>query len=191
MAEPHSESDFLHWVGRCITRWADVDDALFAIFSLCLGGRNNQSAILYYRISGLEPRFATVDELVRSVLPARERKEGSHNPAEVQHWEKTIQGYQNLLHERRLIAHQPLHVQVGDEIQPAPNALLRPAAASYIIYTNAMERLRAKKSETKLDVGRLIDHDLAVLSLSVGLWTFHLDILWPHVIALRERPPSP
>ncbi len=190
-----ARDEFLKQVGTCITRWAAVDDELFRIFHECVGGTPKQCAILYYRISGLDQRFATTDELVRSVLPVKDVREGSHNPREVQLWEAAIKGYQDLLHKRRLIAHQPLQVKLDQYYIKHPHELWMPGPKygipPHVIYESESERLRerGKNKGIPLDISHLRDHVNFVSSLQFRLHHFLNETLLPYLRV--SRAPNP
>ena len=57
-SQQEKADEFHMMVGYCIAEWADVDNALFNIFQLCVG-RREPSAIIYYRMTGLEQRICS------------------------------------------------------------------------------------------------------------------------------------
>src|SRR5580704_14046716 len=99
--------EFYMMMGQCIAAWAEVDDELFRIFRDCVGPYE-QSAIIYYRTPGLDIRFGLTDEIVRSVLPKKPRRSGSHHHPNVKVWRAAQGDYQDLLAVRRRIAHHPI-----------------------------------------------------------------------------------
>jgi hypothetical protein len=166
--------EFHRAMGYCVAEWANVDENLFLIFRDCVGPYD-QSAILYYRLPGLEVRFGVTDELVRSLYPRPARKSGAHPHPHIKAWNKARKGYQDLLAVRRRIAHQPnTFAQEGlPHGYTVPN---RPIA--FEIYVNAHERLREREAETKpLRLADLQRHLAEVTLLRTRLFSFFSDVL--------------
>ena len=104
-----ASDEFHMMLGYCIAAWADVDDLLFRIFRDCIGPYE-QCAIIYYKTPGLEARFSLTDEIVRSVLP--KKKPGAHDHPSVKAWDKAIKPRQDLLSQRRRLAHHPVTMRI-------------------------------------------------------------------------------
>ena len=64
---PDEATKFLKQMGLCISAWAQADEVLFGIFERYVGAPRTQSAIIYYRLPGLDVRFSLVKEIVESV----------------------------------------------------------------------------------------------------------------------------
>ena len=108
---PHEKSRrFFEVLGRCISAWATVDDELFRIFRDCLGPCE-QSAIIFYKLPGLEPRLTLTDEIVASVFPKPERNSGGHDHESVKQWKTISKKFDKLLAIRRRLAHQPVSLK--------------------------------------------------------------------------------
>jgi hypothetical protein len=105
--------EFYALLGRCIAAWAYIDDALFGIMRLCLAPHYEQSAIIYFRTPGLDIRLGLTDELVRSLLPGRDKKPGEHDPASVKEWDAIYDDMKALLPERRRLAHHSVELDYG------------------------------------------------------------------------------
>jgi hypothetical protein len=175
--------EFHMMVGYCVAEWARVDDELFRIFRDCLGPYE-QSAIIYYRTPGLDVRFGLTDEIVRSVLPKRPKRSGSHEHPDVRAWVKAKGDYQNLLGTRRRIAHHPIMVRqepfrVGMATGEAPPSWFE-------IYVSQHEGLREKSSDLPpLRIDHLKAHFIAVAQLRDRLHRFFYDVL------TKPAPTSP
>jgi hypothetical protein len=179
-------------IGYCIGAWADVDDALFQVFRECLGPLD-QSAIIYFKTPGLDVRFSLTDEIVRSVLPEPERKDGGHKHEDVLAWENTIKGHQDLLHTRRRIAHHPAAIRhdgglAGFLLIGVPT----PLPSWYEIYMSEHEKLRGKKADAPaLRIEDLERHIEAVGDLGDRLRAFLSDVLLRPAEEPRLPTPSP
>lgn len=131
--------EFHMMIGYCVAAWADVDQHLFEIFSDAIGSRD-QCAILYYRTPGLDVRLKTTDEIVRSVLPKKERASGGHDHPDVVAWKNPREGFEDLLSERRRIAHHQVGVAVYfDESGNSHKT-------AFEIFMSYQERLRGRGS---------------------------------------------
>jgi hypothetical protein len=106
-------NEFYALLGRCISGWSYVDQALFNIMQSCLAPHYEQSAIIYFRTPGLEIRLNLTDELVRSLLPGREKKPGEHDPPSVKEWSAICKSIKALLPERRQLAHHSVNLDYG------------------------------------------------------------------------------
>src|SRR5579862_2470278 len=107
-AEAQALSDEFHMVmGYCIAAWSRVDAELFRIFQDCLGPLD-QSAIIYYRMPGLDVRLGVTDELVKTTLLPSWERPGARDPR-IKAWRGAIKPFHDLLAVRRRIAHHPVH----------------------------------------------------------------------------------
>jgi hypothetical protein len=169
--------EFHMMIGYCVAAWAEVDEQLFEIFASAIGPRD-QSAILYYRTPGLDVRLKTTDEIVLSVLPERKRASGGHDHPDVVEWKKARKGFEDLLSERRRIAHHQVGVSVyfddsGDHFKTA-----------FEIFMSYQERLRGKGSpDDTLGIDDLRSHLAKVKALRSRLLNFCKHFL-------KKPPPS-
>ena len=177
--------EFHLMIGECVAAWAQVDDELFRIFLECLGAPAPQCAIIFYRLPGLDVRFNLTDEIVRSVLPPRARKQGGHDHPSVVAWTKAKQGsakakdrgYQHLLAVRRRIAHQPVGIQSGPYYWNV-SFLDTPPPSWFEIRVGEFERLREKEAELPgLAIEDLRIHIRDVIALRDRLHRFYYDVL--------------
>ena len=201
MANPQSSEDgsyqkiadeFYMRVGECVTAWAEVEEELFRIFRYCVGPLR-QSAIIYYRTPGLEPRFGLTNEIVLSILPAKQP--GDHHHLSVKAWKEAKGDYQSLLSFRRRIAHQPVRFREGGpDWLSAPNILeisdiLSLGALPWLeIATSEHEALRDKAGDP-ITVEQLLAHKVGVIKLRDRLKQFYSDVLLKHPGG--QSPPIP
>lgn len=157
-APKERQDEFYLLIGYCIAGWAHVDEALFQVFAQCVSPYE-QAAIIYYRTPGLDVRLKLTDELVRSLLPKRERKSGGHDHEYVKSWKEIFDTIDKLLGTRRLIAHQRVEMK---QIENMLLLFVRPDLFGddlYRIYANPHERIRAKESDaTPLMLSDLKNH---------------------------------
>jgi hypothetical protein len=77
--EARALRDEFHMImGYCIAAWSRVDAELFRIFQSCLGPID-QSAIIYYRMPGLDIRLTYTDEIVTATLLPKGKKPEAHD----------------------------------------------------------------------------------------------------------------
>jgi hypothetical protein len=174
--------EFHTMLGVCVGAWASVDSELFRIFRQCIGPAD-QAAIIYYRSPGIDVRFKMTDEIVRSLLPKRQRKSGGHDHASVGAWRTAYQNYDKLLGVRRRLAHQPVRVRFDPNLPR--NMLLDKAPRTWLeIYPSEHERTREQAAELQpLDLNDLKNHLVAVSQLAGRLHEFYSDVLTKHVAA--------
>jgi hypothetical protein len=101
--------EFHMQMGYCIAHWASVDNGLFKIFHTCVGPLK-QSAIIYYKIPGLEARLTLTDEIIRSIFPSTKNEPGKHPHRDVKRWTNIRNNIADLLPIRRRIAHHPVRL---------------------------------------------------------------------------------
>jgi hypothetical protein len=106
-------NEFYALLGRCIAAWSYIDQAVFDIMQSCLAPHYEQSAIIYFRISSLDTRLGLTDELVRSLLPGRDKQAGEHDPPSVKEWSALCKSVKALLAERRRLAHHSVALDYG------------------------------------------------------------------------------
>jgi hypothetical protein len=166
-------ADMFHMqIGYCIAEWANVDDELFRIFHECLGAPIERSAIVYFRLPGIDIRLGTTDELVRAELPNPERPSGGHLGESAKKWSEIRNELQGLLGTRRRIAHHPVNM----------NARLTEAEmeAGYVevnswfeLAVGDNERLRTKSNtQPNLGIEELKTHWRLVNALTEKLQVF-------------------
>jgi len=164
-------------MGYCIAEWATIDESLFRIFRDCIGPYE-QSAILYYRIRGLETRLQATDEIVKSVLT--KHNAGNHRHINVKMWNRIMDRFPDLLSVRRRIVHQPVSIQflpnrrvtmpsVNTEVFARYYAAPEPLFKSYM---SRHEELRDRKKPNPLHVNDLQNHVRQLRDISVDLLRF-------------------
>lgn len=79
--------DTYHWIGRCISRWGYVDDALFYICAWALRADEEIAAVVYYRTPNLDSRTSLVHDLLASRFCPGGLKSGEHAPPLFKRWE--------------------------------------------------------------------------------------------------------
>lgn len=177
------DEQFHLWVGYCISQWSFVDDNLFLIFRDCVGPYD-QCSIIYYRVPGLDARLSLTDEIVLSVLPQPERKNGGHSHKDVVAWEKAKKGFKDLLSVRRKIAHHPV---VGVSYDPSDIVTSSDEEYWLEISPSQHERLRQKIDHKGLKIQDLKDHYKGVHDLANRLKSFLDDVLKKQ----HAKPPQP
>lgn len=162
------------WIGLCIKDWADVESWLFKLCCLALGTDKVKVAIVFYRTPTIDSRLKLVDELLRTILPARSREDGGHDHPDVITWKAIVRDIQELLPIRNLLAHAPLQqapflkIKVGDEYI---------AAVSWAeVATGRDEQLRAGSRHSIRDKD-LPDHFLQLVNIVTRLRTFYNHVL--------------
>ena len=156
--------------------WARIDEALFSVFWRCVGPQK-QCAIIYYRINSMHGRFLLTNEIVRSVLPARERQDGGHDHPSVKAWDAARQGWDSLLTFRRRIAHHRLAIELAP---PSPD-LTPDMLVNFIIRETEGENLKRGQSQTPIRVDDLRKHAAELADLLKRLLTFYRNVLLAHV----------
>jgi hypothetical protein len=78
--------EFYKLIGQCIKKWADVETQLFELCVLALKSPGQQAAIVYYKSPTINSRLTLVDELLRAILPPRDREDGGHDHPLVSEW---------------------------------------------------------------------------------------------------------
>lgn len=104
---PIGDDEFYLWMGKCINLWADVDQQLFLLCHHALGTSHECAAIVYYRSPTPELRLSLVDELLKTCMPRRIKKNGGHDARIVKQWRsirKKITEYKLI---RNSMAHHP------------------------------------------------------------------------------------
>lgn len=177
--------DFFAWLGKCITAWARVEDHLFEICVHSLGATKQRTAIVYYRTPTLDGRLNLTDELVRTVLPIREKKRGGHDHEDVLAWKKVRNEITSLLPTRNRLAHHPVLEKQAIQVS-VPYAVPISSAASdllggfswYESYVSDAERLRGRHEDVKpLTAPDLSSHRVDVEMLITTLEIFRIHVL--------------
>jgi hypothetical protein len=196
-----SRSDeFYKWVGHSITAWAKVETWLFQLCWRSIGSSEaskERAAIVYFRTPALEARINLVDELVKTVLPRPERKDGGHPHPDVKEWNKLKQKSEKNLSTRRRIAHHPASPRKEIvEIRPASSPPKEPspgtvhlrvahAIAEFSrleIYMSEDERLRGKGETLEpLYTGAIRSHCITVTGLADELMHFFQKVFLKHI----------
>jgi hypothetical protein len=185
-----TRNEFHMMIGYCVAEWAGIDDELFRIFQHCTGVKEKQAAILYYRTPGLDSRLKMVDEIVRSVLPKKPDRAGSHDHPDVKRWKKISAQCSNLFGTRRRIAHQPVRAQ--ETLAPAgpppiPYLYIMDQSvnnmtmqASFEIYTSQTEMMRGKESKlSPLTLTDLQEHQKTTSQVRSQINMFFREVLEP------------
>jgi hypothetical protein len=195
--------EFYMYVGLCITAWAKVDEEIFDVLVDVLGTTRELSSIIYYRITTIAGRLGLVDELVTSVLPKPERKNGGHTHQLTVEWTKTKKTIEDLFSTRTQIAHHPVDNQItlryktnGELVPPDQPVSLGDATFenSYSIYVSQSERLRGRHDHIKpLTADALSLHCQAVQAAATKLMNFRAGPLARHLESARKvsAPASP
>ena len=169
--------DFFTWVGKCITSWANVEERLFAITMKSIGSTKTRAAIIFYSTPTIGTRLRLTDELVRNVLPPREKKDGGKDHPDVKIWDDLRKEIGDLLPIRNRIAHQP----VKDITYPALSAVtaLFDQMTWYQSHVSEAEMLRGRNDDAKpIGVVELSQHRIAV-----ELITAKLDLFISHILS--------
>jgi hypothetical protein len=186
------EENFFSWMGHCISSWAKMEEELFKICWQSLKAPKNQSAIVYFRTPTVDARISLTDELVKSVLPKPERKDGGHTHSDVIAWNKIQSDIKSALSIRRRIAHHPVRLgeanftfQDDDPFKGDGWQLFW-----YEIYVSEHENARGKDiSPQNLILTDLVDHERAVSGFARNLKGFRADVLSKHVREPAELGP--
>jgi hypothetical protein len=190
--------EFHMMIGYCIGEWAQVDDELFRIFRDCVGAYE-QSAIIYYRMPGLDVRLGCTDELIESIFPKPERKSGGHPHEHVKKWREIKKTFNDLLAIRRRIAHHPIEIHTYGDRRTPLKSVNKDALSKYpsnaeswfALYVSQHEELRVGKSVPALSMKDLKEHLKGVVHLRDALRHFFLNELMSTKPQSKQLPPSP
>jgi hypothetical protein len=101
---------------------------------------------------GLDVRLGLVDEIVKSILPKKPKRGGSHEHQDVKKWNRVVKDCKSLLSFRRRVAHHPVRAQY--EMKPAyrinpwyldqTSGVPKTAQASNQIYVSQNEQSRGR-----------------------------------------------
>ena len=182
---------FFYYVGQCITSWAKVEEHLFEICTSCLGANRKQVAIIYYRTPTIDSRLQLVDELIRTILPQRESRDGAHDHPDVVVWDKLRKEIGAEFPTRNHIAHHPVSERnLAKELN-----ITHPGAAQdlfdfswYEIYVSEAERLRGRHENAKpLSVPDLANHRVTIEALTTKLEIFRSSVLAKYAKSAPEQ----
>jgi hypothetical protein len=132
------------------------------------------------RTPGLDVRLKLTDEIVRSVLPPRPARSGSHDHPSVEAWKAVAAKFEPLLFVRRRLAHHPVEARWSllEPVAPAAGPLNKPipVGVGYEVRTGEHERKRRRNSiAPPLSIQDLRDHLSAVRVLANELNEFNRD----------------
>jgi len=177
---PTQHDDFLMWVGFCITAWARTEERLFKICETCLQARKDRVAVVYYRTPTIDARIKLIDELVRTVLPKSQKKNGGHDHPDLVEWNRLRKDMVDLLGARSRIAHHPVRAQSARGQNRAFWYLEK--SSWFEIYASDAERLRTGRDDAKpLKQDDLVSHCHMVHEITRRAAKFSKDVLPKHV----------
>jgi hypothetical protein len=163
--------EFYMLVGLCIKEWSKVEERLFRFCALILGSDDEKAAIVYSRTPSIEGRLKLADELVRSILPERDKKDGGHDHLVVREWSTIQKEITKLLSMRNFLAHAPveqkLHSSTPDD--PVLRTTIMPDGTKMQIL-RSVEVMWVKTAEHERKRGRE-DHRVSDSSLHHHLRT--------------------
>jgi hypothetical protein len=188
-SSPVDPDAFFTWTGKCITAWANVEDHLFEICLFSLGCTRDKAAIVYYKTPNLDARLSLTDELLRTVLPPRERESGGHDHQDVKYWNETRLTIIDMLSTRNRLAHHPVEqkkivpvfikpdgTQSTDAESEAVSSLM--TFSWYESYVSEAEKLRGRHENLKpLTTPDLSSHRVEIESLKTRLEIFRVHVL--------------
>jgi hypothetical protein len=198
------EDEFHKVVGQSITEWSAIDETLFEIFldifcagtdtAAVFGPKKRHAAIIFYRQPTMNVRVEMTDELICSILPKPEKKDGGHDHLDMQQWSKLKKEIIKLLAERRGIAHFPakfasafLFKKTRDFV-PAGQAVSPDDAGfetGYWLSVGQAEALRGRHDKTKPKTTKdVADHVIKLREITEQIKAFHKAILSVHLKAL-------
>jgi hypothetical protein len=191
MAETASKSwqeagnEFHMMMGECIAEWARVEEVLFQIFHACVKCSAEHASIIYYKTPTLDSRLTLIDEIIKTVLPKRSSKPGSHDHMDVTCWKNILKITRDLMPIRNWIAHHPVNIRFStghfsiDEM-------------SFTIYASSQERLRPRgKAFKRLTINDLRDHLKKTNALTGRLHDFLRGPLATHVSSYAPQGALP
>ena len=180
----NSADEFFTWLGKCITAWAQVEEHLFEICVHSLRATKHRVAIVYYRTPTLDSRLQLTNELVRTVLPARDPPSGGHDHPDTKKWDDLRGQIIGLLPVRNRMAHHPvtykdLGLPVLGLSTPGPGFALPVIGSWYESYVSEAEKLRGKHE----DIKPLTAPDLSQHRVSVEIVIKQLDLFRARVLS--------
>ncbi len=104
-------SEFMFYLGICISSWSTIDAWLFRIFKKCIGGTNRRAAFLFYKSPQISDHIRLVDIVVDDLI-----NQQKVNPKEfAREWKCTCKSLKCLIEFRNHIAHNPIIWQGNDD----------------------------------------------------------------------------
>lgn len=173
-------NDFYALMGNCISGWATVEHYLFKVCRSSLGAPTHRAAIVYSRTPTIESRRALTDELVRTVLPPKDRPDGGKDHPDVKEWSAICAEMMELLKVRNRIAHQPMGPQIEWEDVEGGDKIGK-RELWFEIYASEHEETRKGKRPEGLRKEDLEAHATAVWQLKERLAAFYINRLSKHV----------
>jgi hypothetical protein len=187
-------NEFMAMIGNCITEWANVDEALFAICWRCLGCTKEKAAIVYYRSPTIDARMTLIDELVKSSLPKTDPPSRTHvhDHADVKRWDSIEGQFRRLQGTRRRIAHQPVIMTLGSFRDDYNNpAISDPSFAIYMSQSEAARGRSADLNTRPLTINDLHLHLQKLNLITEELYQMLRNVLPRHMPAFPWPPPEP
>lgn len=176
---PHFQ-EFFQRVGQCITQWSEIENELFRLCHLSLRCTLRRAAIVYYRTPSIEGRIALTDELIKSLLPQRDKIDGGHDHPSVKEWNNIISEIRSLLPQRNMIAHSPIQpVQINImKFDPPYSRRFRKVREEYMVesYRSKAEIYRGKAKQITLSPKDLLNHHTSVKTFVKKLYLFRATI---------------
>jgi hypothetical protein len=148
----------------------------------------------HYRLPGLDLRLGLVDEIVKSILPNKLKRNGTHEHSDVKKWNRVFSDCKDILGIRRRIAHQPVRAQyeMNPDGRQIPWFLDQEAGvpqiaqASFEIYVSQNEQARGKDDgPSPLTISDLQCHLKITEKVHLEMNKYFCDVLVP---ALRRAP---
>jgi hypothetical protein len=186
--------EFLRLIGLCITAWSRIEAMLFDLCQHALGASSQATAIVFYRTPTLDTRINLCDELLRTILPTPERKNGGHEHMLAGEWRRIKKTLQDLMPERNFMAHKgimhdadPIIVEIG-----ANRArIMNPNRKTWFELHLGNEKMRpVDKRITNLKIGDLKRHHAEVKKAFERLIAFEGGVLAMRP-ATPPQPPAP
>jgi hypothetical protein len=157
---------------------------MFELCKLVLKADPRHVSIIYYRTPNIDARLSLTSDLVETVLPQKERKDGGHDHPNVVKWDKLVNDTRNLLKERNQLAHASVGAVISSRIQLGASSETGGRLISQNswlqVFTNQNEQLRGKAKPPIRD-SDLPQHYAAVQDLANRFSEFH---------ALLSKPPE-
>ena len=167
--------EFYQLIGKCIKEWANVEQKLFELCVFALNAPRTQAAVVYYKTPTIDARLTLTDELVRVILPKKERPDGGKDHKWVVTWAKLYTDIKDLLPERNLLAHAPVReVETVQTLLSLTGEMRISTLASWLeIVMSEGEKLRGKADKPPIRAQHLKSHLEAVKLLAARISVFH------------------
>lgn len=172
----NDEKEFLYQVGGAITQWAQIDERLFRICAAVLGANKQHVAIIYYRTPTISARLTLTDDLLKTVLPQKDKPNGGHDHPTTVSWKSLKDALDGALKIRNQLAHSPAGPRA--EIKNQPDGTFAVTDTWWSSYESGTEKLRgnsAKKADLK--ISDVKDHAQKVGQLWAHLRDFESNTL--------------